>query len=76
MSVNCVSCVKNTRTGYDLLCNECRYKQLLVTIKEYLEDKIEKGGDIHLIPAQSDRIFSTIRRAIVMGEAASEEEPE
>ena len=28
MSTNCVSCIKNERTGTDLLCDDCRAKEL------------------------------------------------
>jgi hypothetical protein len=29
MSVNCIHCVKNKRTDFDLLCDECRIRQAL-----------------------------------------------
>ena len=27
MSINCIGCIKNRRTGIDLLCDECREKE-------------------------------------------------
>ena len=33
MSKNCVRCIKNQRTGFDLLCDECREKQSIVSIR-------------------------------------------
>ena len=33
MSTNCIDCIKNKRTGSDLLCDECRVKEALKQAK-------------------------------------------
>ena len=34
MSTNCVSCIKNKRTGTDLLCDDCREKERNLAMPE------------------------------------------
>ncbi len=38
MSTNCVKCVKNERTGLDLLCDKCRATTLKAALKRIADD--------------------------------------
>jgi hypothetical protein len=38
MSLNCIRCIKNERTGFDLLCNKCRAELLKCTFISRVAD--------------------------------------
>ena len=40
MSVNCIRCVKNRRTGLDLLCDECRGRGVTPTCPKHPDTKM------------------------------------
>ena len=49
MSTNCISCIKNERTGSDLLCDECRKAEKCKhQSTHYLDEPWPDGGAIEL----------------------------
>jgi len=49
MSTNCISCIKNKRTGHDLLCDDCRKIDVLnraaLTVIDMCREYIHGGID-------------------------------
>ena len=46
MSTNCVQCIKNERTGLDLLCDICRLKNQLEIAKHALQNIKDEEGKV------------------------------
>ncbi len=51
MSTNCIDCIKNKRTGLDLLCDDCRIK----ANAEFLFKFFELGYDCAVRTLQNTR---------------------
>lgn len=53
MSKNCIKCVKNERTGPDLLCDSCRPSHPALEVK-WRHDNIGPGKSLHTIRDDDD----------------------
>lgn len=49
MSINCVNCIRNQRTGTDLLCDECREKDKTKRLYEAVATCPECQGQLWYI---------------------------
>lgn len=53
MSINCINCVVNARTGHDLLCDECRRQ-----VPEVLSELRQRADSVAKIAEIEGRLIS------------------